>query len=181
MENWTVIDYIRSELQKAENNGAQNIPLKSMLSLLSEIELGLATPKNAVKFQKESELAQTRTEQDANKEMFRTVIDSGKTALTTCILINGGAAIALMSFLSNAYGKNSMGTPVPASMGYALLTFAIAVFLAGATSGLTYLAQCQFHQRNYSKGKLYNGTGIFFVALGYALFAIGITLAYHGL
>ena len=72
--------------------------------------------------------------------MFKAVIESGKTALTTVMLVNGGAAVALLAFIANMAAKVDSPIKLYAIAG-ALMWFVMGVLLAALATGTTYLTQ----------------------------------------
>lgn len=112
---------------------------------------------------------------------FRATLAAIKTALTTAILLNGGAAIALLAWLGNVYSKNQVIPPVMP----ALLLFALGVFFSSFATGTAYLAQAKFqvHAKKQLNG---NETGdepkglqfisISLVGIGYIFFLVGAFL-----
>jgi hypothetical protein len=56
------------------------------------------------------------------------------------MIINGGAAIALLAFLGNVWNKDSSPDVLSSILG-SLLIFCIGVLCSGVCSGFTYLAQ----------------------------------------
>ena len=118
--------------------------------------------------------------QASNLEMFRSVITSGQNALRTALLINGGATIALLAFL----GKMTTENPGKiAIFSGSLMIFTVGVFIAGLTSGFTYLSQWF-----YASGKSWcRWTGwalniicIILGLLAYGVFIWGAVDAYMG-
>ena len=77
-------------------------------------------------------------------EMFRSVMEAGRTTLNSLIIMNGGAAIALLAFLGNVLAKDppvaALAALVP-GIRAAMLDFVVGVGLAGASSALRYLTQ----------------------------------------
>jgi len=73
-------------------------------------------------------------------EMFKSTIEAGGTTLKILITINGGAAAALLAFLSNLIGKQ-LGTPLQGRISQAMAVYVGGVALAGATSACRYLTQ----------------------------------------
>ncbi|MGA3164120.1 MAG: hypothetical protein ABSD77_08020 [Verrucomicrobiota bacterium] len=172
MEAKHIIEHIRTQLNKASASGIQYIEVSALLAFLSELERAAPAATEDVKFQHESQLAFHRSQHEASLEMFRSVIDAGRTALKTCILINGGAAIALLAFIGNLYSKGNVS--IAPGLTSALIHFSIGVFLAGLTSGFTYLAQGCFHRNRIKMGEIFNWIGISFVVFAYFLFLVGI-------
>ena len=179
MEAKLVIGLIRTELEKAKKSGIQFIDANALLTYLSELERAAPAATEAVKFQHESELAFRRLQHESSLEMFRSVIESGKTALKTCILVNGGAAIALLAFIGNIFSKSQVNNSVPQGLANALLDFSGGVWLGALSSGLTYLSQGGYHRNCPKMARVFNSIGISFVAIAYILFGVGVFAAYH--
>jgi hypothetical protein len=80
-------------------------------------------------------------------EMFKSVVDTGQTAIKSAILINGGAAVALLAFLGNLLTKDApQGVVFPIDdISFAMLIFVIGVGCAGGASALGYLTQRAYH------------------------------------
>lgn len=75
-----------------------------------------------------------------NLESFRSVVAAGANASKSCMLINGGAAVALLAFVGNIWNKSpSAGTVT--EIAYGILFFCIGVGFAALCTGITYIAQ----------------------------------------
>lgn len=77
----------------------------------------------------------------ANLEMFKSIIQSGQNAIKTMLLLNGGAAIALLAFIGKLSDNNSSAIP---DFAYSITAFVIGALAIGITSCLTYLSQIAF-------------------------------------
>lgn len=77
----------------------------------------------------------------ANLEMFKSIIQSGQNAIKTMLLLNGGAAIALLAFIGKLSDNNSSAIP---DFAYSIAAFVIGALAIGVTSCLTYLSQIAF-------------------------------------
>ena len=73
-------------------------------------------------------------------EGFRSVIQVGQSALKTCILVNGGAAVALLAFVGHLVEQAKPQIPVR-SLALAMAVFVGGVFAGGLASAFTYLSQ----------------------------------------
>ncbi|MDZ7754658.1 MAG: hypothetical protein U5S82_24145 [Gammaproteobacteria bacterium] len=94
--------------------------------------------REQIRAQWQSSLEERKAIQASNLEMFRSVITAGQNALRTALLMNGGAIVALLAFL----GKLTTENPGKLSaFSGSLMIFTVGVFLAGLTSGFTYLSQ----------------------------------------
>lgn len=113
-----------------------------------------------------------------NVEMFRSVIQSGLGALRTCLLINGGAAVALLAFAGHIAGSEVAGVPM-AAVAKAMGGYVAGVVAGGLASGVTYLAQWFFADDWEKTGFALNITAIVLGLGSIALFGFGSYLAYR--
>lgn len=83
-------------------------------------------------------------------EMFKTIFVYGQRTLKAMLIINGGAAVAMLAFLSRYLSSGTSDV----NMHYftvALLIFGAGVFLGAFTAGLSYITQyCYYHYENKS-------------------------------
>lgn len=112
---------------------------------------------------------------EGQKEQFQSTIEVGVQVLKTAILINGGAAIALLTFMGNTNGNIEV----------IFLVGALKFFSTGVTSAtlggfLTYVAQ-RLHLGSIIKngtgsppGLWLGNLGVFLVFLSICLFATGV-------
>lgn len=76
-------------------------------------------------------------------DVMKAVIKMGQVTINTSILINGAAAIALLAFLGNTFGKGASGPSITPFI-KCLFLFAWGVFSGAWAAGFTYLAQSFF-------------------------------------
>jgi len=135
-----------------------------------------------------------RTEEDRNHEwaveLFKSVIESGKTALNTLLIVCGGSGLALLAFIGNLAAKDG-DSPRIAALAPALLCYAFSLGVIAFEAGATYVAQFFFAGDAYRPGvintwqrKVGNVFNViaamaFVVALG--LYATGSIIAYRNL
>ena len=107
---------------------------------------------------------------------FDAVISLAQTALKSSILINGGAAIAILALMGNTWSENS----ITADLAESLLFFSIGVLLAVISSGAAYLSQILFLRVFGEEDKTTEGRGkklqlisIILVIVSYILFTFG--------
>jgi hypothetical protein len=121
---------------------------------------------------------QPKLEHESNLEAFRAVIQSGQNALRTCLLINGGAAVALLAFLGHLVSNDISGAPMRA-VATAMAAYVTGVLAGGLASGFTYLSQW-FHADDWDKtGFALNILSILLGLGSLGLFGWGSWLAYH--
>jgi len=179
MDTKQAINQIRAALDGVSKSGVQSVQISALLTYLSELERNAPLATEAVKFQHESNLAFYKSQHETNLEMFRSVIGAGKTAVSTCILINGGAAVTLLAFIGNIYSKSQAAVSIPKGLTTALAAFSFAVLLAGIAAGIGYLAQRDFHRNSQKQENIFNRIGIGCVAVAYFLFGVGVVAAYY--
>lgn len=110
-------------------------------------------------------------------ETYKSLIQYGSTALKFVLLANGGAAIALLSFLGNAYAKYGMAV----DMRWPMLCFVGGVLVGGLATITAYLTQFTLYnesQREAPNHKSRSHTlwlylSLLLVTLGVAAFGIG--------
>lgn len=104
-------------------------------------------------------------------EVLKAVFQFGGAALKSAILINGGAAVALLAFM----GAIFIGKPeVSKELTCPLMVFTFGVLSATIASGVSYCTQYYYSSKNDSKGDYWRGATIIFIVLSYILFAAGI-------
>ena len=141
--------------------------------------------------QHQSNLAQYQAIQGTRSNLFNSAIQTGQGALKCVILINGGAAVALLALIGNIWVKGA-GFPVAALLMDSTLGFTAGVFMGAIASGITYLAQCRYAKEfdevdsennkkanMLSVGDLLKWLVVVFVVISYVLFGTGIWMAYQ--
>lgn len=109
-------------------------------------------------------------------ETFRSVILTGQTAIRSLIIINGGAAVALLAFIGNIWVKNQ---PAIKGLAVSLLCFVLGVLGGGIVSALTYLGQHDYGVEKKRRGDIIRNIIIVIAICSYALFACGTYKAYQ--
>jgi hypothetical protein len=171
---------IRNALVQVQESGQQVVAIPPLLEFLRAVEQEAPLDSETKKLQHETNLAYYRVQHEHAIEMFRSVVESGKIALTTSILVNGGATVALLAFLGNMIGKSPpvLG-PMQVTLVVSLMFFAGGVLAAAVATGSTYVTQyC------YTEGWRRSATGfhVLTVALvvgAYLAFLGGMVAAYH--
>ena len=130
------------------------------------------------KMEHASNLARYSAENAHQVEMFKSVILAGQNALKSVILINGGAAVAILAFVGSTWDK-SANTNVGKKLLISMVLFAFGVLAGGIASGLTYLAQRAYADEKRRKlGDRLNLAIIFAVIAAYLLFVIALGVAF---
>jgi hypothetical protein len=159
-----------------KENGTAAIYCDNLIAYLDEVAQKPAEePTNAELAQYQAEL-QLRIEQgkgqhSAAVEMFKSVITAGQNAIRSAFLLNGGAAIALLAFISN------LTTNKPdkvAEFSSVLMPFVIGVLAISLTSGFTYLSQWLYASENETSKKAGFWFNMLCIALGLSSFGFFI-------
>jgi hypothetical protein len=123
----------------------------------------------------QSELEGYKAAQEESRRLFEAVINFAGIALKSAILINGGAAVAMLAYLGHV-GRDDVASEFP----LALLLYVGGVLSAAVATAASYLAQYQYNFRNHSGGNLFRGAAITLVILSYGAFGLGGYSAYLG-
>ena len=184
-------DRIQAALLDVQKKGQQAVDIEALLQFIASVKAETPTDAETKKLRQEAELAtfkanndrhlaEYRASVDSANEMFKSVIETAKTALTTSILINGGATVALLAFLGNLLAK--VGNP-PAQMQSnvvaALTTFALGVLLGGLATSFTYATQYCYAKEFERSGATFHILTVFLVLSTYIAFLVGVIICYH--
>jgi len=194
MDARAIIKLTRDAVENAEARGITGISPESLKSLLANLESAVTSSSGADPQVAAASLEQYRTQlilfvdqqrhvQAWQLENFRSVVTLGQAALKSIILINGGAAVALLAFLGHLVADGPL-TNAPAPIVESLYRFVLGVLLASLASGTTYASQyCYAYTGSiwYQRAAiaLHIGT-VILVASSYGLFFAGAYHAYCG-
>lgn len=190
MDAKLLIEINRKELRDAEAQGLTTVSTSTLHAIFDKMDMqidkGPSAP-SAIELEKfRSDLAGSLAYQDHvnswRLEGFRQVIALGQSTLKNIMLINGGAAVALLAFLGNLINSKSAAVPL-LPFANSMLAFVVGVFLAGAAYGLTYFSQLCYDGGNFWLHRL--GVGLHVLTslvAGAAMFSFlwGARLAYGG-
>lgn len=188
MSSKELIEKIIADVEATKQQGYENISTEKLLSYLEnsktsegynhDYQMELLRSDNT------ANIEIMKMDHAANLEVFRSVITVGANAAKAFMIINGGAAIALLAFLGNIWNKESTPTAA-ASISDSLLLFCVGVLCSGICSGFTYLAQFCYASSDLKTHSGWDKAGLFSnviaVLSGVAsltLFAIGAYVTY---
>jgi len=75
-------------------------------------------------------------------EMRRSTISLGYNVVKSALLINGGAAVALLAFIGNLLNKEYINTIAIAALAESMMLFGKGVACGALATGTTYVSQC---------------------------------------
>lgn len=182
MADESLIEGVQADLEDLAKQGQTvvSIPaLQQYLTGLTKLDPGSAENLILHKLtaRKDLALVSLRIENDVNLEMLRSVLSSAHAAVNSSMLINGGAAAALLAFIGHLVAQ-SPGKGLAAAFAVPMIVFVGGVFLAALAGGLTYLTQYAYHHK--SKGaNLWRHLTKVVVVLSYSAFVAGGWLAFE--
>lgn len=99
-------------------------------------------------------------------------------ALKTAILINGGAAVALLAFLGSIWNSGAAQALSVARFPESMLAFVLGVLSAALATGTNYLASYASARATVTVFLVVNAVSIVLVTGSYTAFIVGGALAY---
>jgi hypothetical protein len=180
MEAKDAIEKVRKALNDLEANGQKLVSTEGLRNFLDSVEKEAGASIELSKLRHESHLTQYKAERELAIELFRSVISSGQHALKTSILVNGGAAVALLAFVSNVWTK-TQAPQVARALTLSIVYFGIAVLVGAVSTGTTYVTQ-YFYERSHDKtGLVFHVFTVLLVISSYVLFGLGVFSVYEAL
>lgn len=117
--------------------------LRELERFKAELLSSLEHYKATIKAQQDAWLS----DRDDGRILLRAVIDFANMTIRSLILVNGGAAIGILTFLGNLWNKDSVIAKAGANaIGVGLAGFIGGLTFALITSGVSYLAQAAFSE-----------------------------------
>ena len=188
MENEELINQIRRDVKAVREQGQHVIDASALDSYLAELTRTSSLMQQErqrvhqsqleqFKATHASNLAQYTAQSQTALEMLRSVITLGQGALRAAMLVNGGAAVAILGFLGSAWTKGvpqATLTTLPRSM----LFFAVGVLAAGLATGFTYLSQAAFASEQRRRGEVMRRIVIALIVASFVMFGLGSWVAY---
>lgn len=179
METRDALARIRTDVGALLEGGREFVHIPALLRYLNDLENEAPALSQATQLQHQSQLASHRAVHESQLEMFKSVLETGQTAVNTAILICGGGTVALLAFVGNLYSR----TPplaAPGALGVGLVLFAVGVLCGAMAAGARYLSQFCYG-RNWLRSAVgFHILCIVLVISSYVLFGAGVMAAYHG-
>ena len=169
---------LKNQLLQLAIDGNKTIPTTNLTQFLEEkipeLEAAEQTEQTvAVDFR----VSHYQAQLDTNLKMFESVIEYGKHAMNAAMIVNAGAAVALLTLVGNLAAHSSSGPASPFAR--PILYFSIGVLVAAMAIGGAYLTQYLYAGNSESRaGKGFHVTTALFVICSYALFLLGAFNAY---
>jgi hypothetical protein len=183
MDGQKLIDQIKRSLAEAKKSGQTSVAVEALEQYLDAI--GPAIEKSQeidvklTEFAHERNLAHYDAVQAHNREMLRAVIAYGQATLKSTILINGGAAAALLAFIGNVW-DSSLSSATVSGLTNSILLFSAGVLAAAFGTASTYFTQYCYAEGWKKWGIAFHVITVLLVLLAFGLFGYGAHEAYLG-
>lgn len=181
MEAKELVKNIRLALTKLEETGQQTVSAPALREYLDKVESNATLSIELQKLQHESNLAHYKATSDLALEMFRSVLGFAQHALKTIILVNGGAAVAVLAFIGNIWTK-LQGINVAEALITSEAWFAGGVLLGAVATGTSYFAQYFYERKTFDRWAIgFHMATVALVVGAYASFGLGIHSIHNAL
>jgi len=184
MESKEIIEAFREQLDQVEAQGNAQVQVSSLRAYLSALEKDANNSKEYRKQQHEGMLAHYAAKNQHSIEMLKAVLEAGKSALHSLLIINGGAVVALLGVMSNLAGKPA-GAVLAKYLALPLIQFGIGVLCGALGFAFRYFSQACYSMsvkenvKYETWGDRFRYLAIASALVGYVLFGFAITNAYH--
>ncbi|AAZ28418.1 hypothetical protein [Colwellia psychrerythraea] len=186
-----VLKEIRQALKQTKVQGHATVSIDAMENYLMLFDKDVENDTYYKSQNHEAQLAKFKAENDrsiahANNEtahsleMFKSVITAGQSALKSSMVVNGGAAAALLAFTGKIW-ETSTSELVANSLTSSIFIFCLGVLCAALATGTTYLSQMSFANGWLKLGHSINTFNIAVVLSSYGLFCFGAFKAANSL
>ncbi|ANC04200.1 hypothetical protein AB688_19660 [Pseudomonas putida] len=150
---------LRAEIESFAAQGQDSVSIEILTSGLDKFIDSANEESESILIERLKAYLQTQVEKEkynlsAALEMFKSVVHTGQNALRAIVLLNGGAAVALLAFIGKLADVSRLNIPLFA---VPLTIFVVGAFLSTISSGLTYLTQVLYSEQR----KWRNRTGVF--------------------
>lgn len=129
-------------------------------------------------------IAARQREHEHNLEMLRSVITVGQSALRSALLINGGAAVALLAFVGKLWSSGAVD-PALGGISAGLIQYVWGVLSAAVAAGATYFSQAgyagEFGRASRKVGMGGHLIAVAGVILAYILFGVASWTTYEAI
>lgn len=189
MDAKKLIQVLRDDLNKASEKNIAQFSMKDLQIWIDDLDKFVenSPPDGPTEVQmeewrmkREGQVLQYKAEQESNLEGFRSTIQFGQAALKSSILINGGAAVAILAFIGHILGSGVSKT-IQSEISYSLLIFFVGVLAAAMACGTSYFSQSYYFElRNNKVALIWRIASVVLVIFSYICFLWGGLSAYWG-
>jgi len=179
-----LIEIIKSDVDLLKEQNIQNIPIENFEAWYNGLKKfvdgspGEITAAQLEKYKGEiSAWVEGIKGQQAGKvEMLKATMEYGGAAIKSSLLINGGAAVALLAFVGKIWGPESKAQIQDLSC--SLIIFVMGVAFSAMAMGAAYFTQFYYTHNNEGAGNTWRAVAAGLVIFSYILFVSGAFTAY---
>jgi hypothetical protein len=165
----TALEHFLTELE-SEINESGEISKEQLDARLAKFSAENEHNLTIYKAENDRSIANQQAKSLSELEMFKSIILSGQSALKGALIINGGAAIAILAFIGNSLTKANQIT-THQNLAEPLLLFTIGVLTSATSAGVTYLSQLAYSNfEEQNTGKALHVLAVLLIGSSYALF-----------
>ena len=194
MKSTEVVEVLRGAVGNTKEAGVKQVSIADLEAFSARLAETVArTPADAAAGDATMEVyraelsawvSSRQQDHEHNLEMLRATIATGQSALKSALLVNGGAAVALLAFIGGAWSSNKIAGALP-DISAALLLYVFGVIAAAVAAGVTYLSQAgygnEFGKASRCVGYIGHVLAVVGVLASYILFGWASWLAYLGI
>ena len=186
------IEDIREELRQAAEGGQKELSFETVYEILDVVahasQENIDAPivviekfKHALSNDLNAQQDERRHAHEWDVEQFRQVIALGQSAMKAGVVINGGAAVALLAFIGHMAGGAQAFRVLP--FANSLWWFVMGVLASGVAFGATYVSQLGYAGKAgwpQRAGYLFHALAALGGVFALISFLMGSAAAYHG-
>nr|WP_310616674.1 hypothetical protein [Pantoea cypripedii] len=148
MDARKLLEGIITDIEAVKQSNATAIEIENLLTYLRGINTDSFNEKpdfelEGMKHNNQSAIEMFKVNNAIQLEAFKSTIAVGANACRAFMVMNGGAAIALLAFLGNIWNKSS-NPDASKAIALSLVVFCLGVLASGVCAGMTYFAQFSF-------------------------------------
>lgn len=179
IDNSDKLSEVRRALVELRDDGETIASIDGLIGyidLLDKVPLPYEARLEQYKMQFHADLAQWEARNKAAATMLNAAIGFAHSALRIIILINGGAAVAVMGLI----GSIAQKTQVPNALAWGAALFGVGVFLGGLCAADSYFAQYAYSHFEEKRGDRWRIAAILTGLGSMVLFLVGLILVIFG-
>ncbi|WP_322521131.1 hypothetical protein SR882_10175 [Guyparkeria halophila] len=194
MKSSEVVEIFKGAIESTKQNGIDKVSIEDLEAYTARLEEAVnespegvhAGEANMEKYRADLNawITARQHQYEYNLEMLRSVITVGQSALKSALLINGGAAVAVLAFIGRLFSSESASLSM-GGLSLALLQFVWGVLGAAIAAGATYFSQAGYGGEfgSWSRGVGVGGhiVAVLGVFSAYGCFGVGAWQAYSAI
>lgn len=169
-------ELIETLLNKLKQKGATQIDALEKIKIETRNHFELEKQKREVDHA--CALAKYNADREGQRHHFDAAVTLAGHALKSAMLINGGAAVGMLTFIGH---ELQLPKPSRSTFAFSLLLYVLGILFAAIATGLSYLAQHNFMEDGSCWGlKILRSFAIGAIICSYLFFGLGSLVAYSG-